>query len=385
MHIAYLTSEYPPFSSGGIGTFIRNLGQSLVQQGHRVTVLSWGAHTDFEDRGIHVRFIEESGVPKFGWFLNQRRMEKELNRMVREDGLEIVEAPDWCGLSAGLRVDCPVVIRCHGTDTYFASLLGRSVRPSVRWMEWLALHRAASVVAVSRFTSETTARLFGLRQPVKVIPNGIDTGRFRPARFDEVEPGTILYLGTLVRKKGVLDLCRIFSLLVQKYPQARLLLVGRDGADQQTGSASTWELCEGLLSSSARRRAEYLGPQPYDRVQDYVRRAAICAFPSYAEAMPLSWLEVMACAKPIVAYDIGWASEVVEHEQTGLLVPAGALESFANALVQLLADEEMRNNMSEESRCRASSRFSSGIVAARSLKWYAQQVSSRQPETITRP
>ena len=256
MHIAFLTSEYPPLPTGGIGTSIRNLSQALVAQGHRVTVLGWGHDAEFEDHGVCIRFLGETSIPKMGWLLNRGHIQRELNHLVHDEGVDIVEAPDWCGLSAGLRPACPVVIRCHGSATYFAHLLKERVRPSVRWAEGLALQQADNVVAVSRFTAGITHRLFRLANPVGVLPNSIDIGQFNPADEDEIEEDTILYLGTLVRKKGVLDLSRIFSMVVEERPQARLWLVGRDAADKRTGSASTWALCRELLSPAARKRIE---------------------------------------------------------------------------------------------------------------------------------
>src|SRR5207237_365542 len=163
------------------------------------------------------------------------------------------------------------------------------------------------------FTARQTARLFRLHKPIGVIPNCVNTSQFSPASPDEVEPATIVYVGTLARKKGVLDLCRAFSILVESLFDARLRLVGRDAADKSTGVSSMWELCKRNLSPIALARTEYTGPRPHEEVQEHVRRATACVFPSYAEALPLSWLEAMACAKPIIAYDIGWAPEIVEH------------------------------------------------------------------------
>ena len=129
MHIAFLSNEYPPLPSGGIGTSVQTLARALVAAGHQVTVLGWGHATAFTDAGVTVRVLGTTAVPKMGWLLNRRRLQVELNRMVREEALAIVEAPDWCGPAAGLRLACPLVIRCHGSATYFADLLGERVAP----------------------------------------------------------------------------------------------------------------------------------------------------------------------------------------------------------------------------------------------------------------
>lgn len=370
MHIVFLTLEYPPLPSGGIGTSVRNLGRALVRQGHRVTVLGAGPLMEFEDEGVRVHFIGETRVPKVGWLWDVHRVERELNRLIREEGAEIVEAHDWGGVSAGVRPRCPVVVRCNGTDTYFARLLQKRVRPSVRWAESVALRQADDVVAVSRFTADVTRRLFKLRGDVGVIPNGIDITQFRPAASDEVERDTILYFGTLARKKGVLDLCRAFSMIVERNRGARLLLVGRDMRDQFSGAASTWELCEGLLSPAARARVEYLGAQPYDKMQEYVRRASLCVFPSYAEAFPLSWLEAMASEKPVVAYDTGWAPEVIETGKSGVLVPSGDTESLALAIEELLAERARARRLGRAARRRVEKYFAADVVARQTVAHY---------------
>lgn len=378
MHVAFLTTEYPPLPSGGIGTSIRNLARALVAEGHRASVLVAGAGREFEDRGVPVRFTGETRVPKLGWLWDARRAQRELNRMIRREGVDVVEAHDWCGPSAGLRLEAPLSVRCNGAAVYFAHLLNERVRPSVRWAETLALRGAGDRVAVSRFTAELTRRLFRLRAEVGVIPNGIDAAQFAPAAPEEVEPETILYFGTLARKKGVLDLCRIFSLVAQRRPRARLLFVGRDAPDALTGAPSTLAMCRELLSTEARGRVEFLGAQPYERVQDYVRRAALCVFPSYAEAFPLAWLEAMACAKTVVGYDTGWAREVVGRE--GVLVPLGDAEAFARAVEGLLEDEGARLRTGHAARARVEARFTSAHVARQTVERYERLLRARTTE-----
>lgn len=370
MHVVFLTCEYPHRPCGGIGTSIRNLARSLVDGGHRVTVLGCGAPVEFDDRGVRVRFLGPTPLPKLGWLLNRRALQREIARLVRCEGVDLVEAHDWCGLSAGLRLPCPVVIRCNGSATYFAGLLGERVRPAVWLAEWLALNQAQDVVAVSHFAAEQTRRAFGIRRQIDVIPNGVDPGQFTVADPDEVDPDTILYVGSLVRKKGVLDLARIFPGVLARHPRARLVLVGRDVADARTGASSTWALIERALPAEARGRVEYLGPRPHDEVQRHIRRAGVCLFPSYAEALPVSWLEAMACGKAVVAYDVGWAPEMIESGVSGALVPAGDVEAAAAAIAALLGDPGRAGDLGRAARRVVEERFASHVVAQQTLDRY---------------
>ena len=133
-----------------------------------------------------------------------------------------------------------------------------------------------------------------------------------------------------------------------------------------------WALCQEMLSPQARQRAEYIGEVPYSEVSKYVSRAGLCVFPSYAEALPLSWLEVMACGKPVVVYDIGWAREVVEHGSTGLLVKRGDIDALAEAMLKFLRDPSLASPLGVCARSQVEAKFSVRTMAKASIDWYEQ-------------
>ena len=162
MHCGFLSTQYPPAQAGGIGSSIQSLAREMVREGHRVTVLGWGREQSFEDHQVRVRFLGETSIPRMGWLLNRRLVQSEIARLVREEDLRIVESPDWCGPSAGLRARCPLVVRCHGSDSYFARFEERRPRHSVALAERLALRSASSVAAVSAFTAKESRKIFDL-------------------------------------------------------------------------------------------------------------------------------------------------------------------------------------------------------------------------------
>ena len=104
MHVCFLTPEYPPLDSGGIGTSIRNLGRALVRSRHRVTVLGWGREARFDDQGVSIRFLKGPPIPKTGWAWMRVALQREANRLGSEEALDIVEAPDWGGMTAGMHL-----------------------------------------------------------------------------------------------------------------------------------------------------------------------------------------------------------------------------------------------------------------------------------------
>ncbi len=297
-------------------------------------------------------------------------LQREVNRLVSEEALDIVEAPDWGGMTAGMHPRCPLVIRCHGTATFFGHLVHGPVPLSWRWAESIALRSCDDVAAVSRFAAVLSTSLFRLRVEPRVVHNGLDLSAFTVPQEEGREPLTVLYLGSIVRKKGVLDLCQAFSHLLESVPEARLVLAGRDCADKLTGSRSTWTLCCDLLTEQAKSRTEYAGAKSYDQVQEYYRKATVCAFPSYAEALPMTWLEAMASGLPVVAYETGWSHEIIVNGESGILVPKGDIQALGETLANLLRSPGKRSQIAQTARSRVEERFSVERAAEESLQWY---------------
>ena len=368
MHIAFLTLEYPP-GGGGIATSLAMLAPALVRRGHDVTVVGWGPTERREkDGGVRVRLHGPAPVPKLGWWLQPRRIGADLRKMASEQALDVVVAHDWCGPSARVSSPCPLVVWCNGSATYFGELTGEPVRPSVRRSEARALRRADAVAAASAFTGKRTQRLFGLEKAPATIHNPVDVERFQPAGT-EVDAGRFIHVGTVVRKKGVLDLCRAFNRVVAERPRAQLLWIGRDSRDARTGAPSTWELCRNELSDEAYRRVDYRGFVAHDQLRELVAGSLAAVLPSFAEAFPLTWLEAMSCARPVLGYDHGWAQEAVRSGEDGVLVKAGDTNTLAAEMIGLLDDPGRADRFGSLARERMVAELSADAIAIQFERW----------------
>ena len=208
-----------------------------------------------------------------------------------------------------------------------------------------------------------------------MIPNGIDLNKFSPAN-----PGTsqhnkhILYFGTLIRKKGVMDLPLIFNKVHKNLPGAKLILAGGDSADISTGSSSTWEIMKPLFSKTALSQVSYIGKIPYHEIKAQIEQADICVFPSYAEACPVSWLEAMAMEKAIVASNIGWAPEIIKDGEEGYLVNPRDHDLYADRILKLLNDTDLNRSIGCAASERIKNEFSNNIVAGKSLAFYTSLI-----------
>lgn len=375
MKIAFLTSEFPHpkmGSSGGIGTSILNLSKGLCEAGHEVSILIYGQHEDdfFVENTISFYRIKNVKLKGLSRLFTQKKIQKLINKLVNENKIDILEAPDWTGITSNIKPKCPVVIRLNGSDTYFCHLDNRPVKFLNRYREERALQNADALLSVSQYTADLTKELFSLYHDFTIIPNSIDTNKFSFDDKIDVQENTILYFGTLIRKKGLLELPLIFNQVYKKNNKAKLILIGRDASDVISRTSSTWSMMQSLFDSAAVDNVNYIGSVPYDQIKEHICSSTICVFPTFAEALPVSWIEAMAMQKAIVASDIGWATEIIDDNVNGFLSDPKNHTLFANRIVELLENQKLRNQFGVEARKKVIQKFSVEVVAKQSADFY---------------
>lgn len=381
MKIAFLTPEYPhqkTGNSGGIGTSIKNLAIGLLAQNVSVRILVYGQKEEsiFDDNGVLVQQIKNIKFKGLSWFLTRKKIEKIINELYSKKEIEVVEAPDWTGITSFIKPKkCPVAIRLNGSDTYFCHLDNRKVKWKNKFHEKRALQNADGLLSVSQFTANLTNTVFGLKKQFEIIPNPIDSKLFQNESQDTQSNQYILYFGSLIRKKGLLELPLIFNKVIEAYPEAKLVLIGKDVPDIISGNSSTWKMMQNLFSEKALKNVEYLGSVPYEQIKQKIQQSKICIFPSFAEAFPVSWLEAMAMQKPIVASNIGWANEMIENEENGFLVNPLNHNLYAERIVELLKDENLCQKIGKSAQKKVKKCFDIEILANKNIEFYKTLIS----------
>ena len=373
MHIGFLTPEFPhPLSttSGGLGTSIKNIVIALVKKGITVSVFIYGQDQNLTitEEGINFHIIKQRRFKYLGWYLHRKYLQNYLNKIIIDNKIDTLEAADWTGISAFMKLKCPLVIRMNGSDAYFCKLENRAQKKKNFWFEKTALENADHLISVSQFTADETADIFNLKKEIRVIPNSVDTTYFKPGN-KLVEPNTLLYFGTIIRKKGVLELPGIFNIIIEEKPEAKLIFAGKDVKDKLTGR-STKQLIEEMLSPAAKKRVEWLGVLPYVKVLDQVATANVVVLPSFAEALPMTWIEAMAMEKALVTSNIGWAKEVMVDGVTGFTVDPKNHGVFAERILQLIDDRALSQKMGKAAREKVVREFSTDVVVEINLEFY---------------
>lgn len=381
MKIGFLTPEYPhekTGNSGGLGTSINNLAHALTALGHEVVILVYKQNQDavFFDNAVEVHQIKNIKINGLSWYFTRKKLEKIINTLYDANKIEIVEATDWTGITSYIKPKkCPIVIKLNGSDTYFCHLDNRPVKWINKFHEKRALQMADGHVSVSDYTAKMTNQVFNQNNEFTIIHNGIDMGLFQKNDAIPYENNNvILYFGTLIRKKGLLELPHVFNIIHEKNPNAQLVLVGKDTSDIISGNASTWQMMQELFSSSALEKVTYFGPVAYSEVRKQIEKATICVFPTYAEALPVSWLEAMAMEKAIVASNIGWGNEIVENGVSGFVAHPSNHQEYADRILQLLAETSLRKKMECNAKLRILSHFEIRLIANQNLNFYKKVI-----------
>jgi glycosyltransferase involved in cell wall biosynthesis len=244
----------------------------------------------------------------------------------------------FVGAAIARRARTPHVVNEHTPLTPTGELLPMSRHQ--RLLTRLVAPRLDRVIAVTKRQIAPLARLGYRRERIEVIANGVfDSARPTTARgAAEGDDFTVLCAARLEPEKGVGVFIRAVTEARLSRPAIRGLVAG-DGPERPR--------LERLAAGSG---VELLGVR--DDVADLMAAADAVALTSEAEALPMSVLEAMAAARPVVVTDIGGMAEAVVQGETGLLVPAGDAGAAARALVELASDRERAQRMGAAGRTR---------------------------------
>ena len=207
---------------------------------------------------------------------------------------------------------------------------------------------------------------------------GVDLGKYDPATIrarSREELGLpsglpiVVFIGRVVEEKGILDLLHAFEHLHAKGVRVSLLVVGETlPSDRARGLQS--EINRIIQQSSLAQDIRFLGFRT--DVPEIQQLADMLVLPSHREGMPVTVLEAMAMAKPVVATDIRGCREEVVDGETGLIVPPEDPLALADAIERIVCDPELGRRMGLAGRARAEAEYDQKRVVAEQVYIYAE-------------
>ena len=271
----------------------------------------------------------------------------------------------------------PAIIQSHHRKT---TLLSSLLRPFLGFKlihthhvkledkPWWRFFKADLYVAVGHQVSKNLLHFFRVSpKRVKVIPNGVPRVSVEPSERSSLKQ-TAVVVGRLEEQKGHIYLVKAWPKVIEKVPDARLLLVG-DGSLRAL-------LQQEIKSLGVENSIEFLGfrEDPWN----WINRAQFVILPSLWEGLPLTILEAFSLGKTVVASNIDGNSEVVEHQKTGLIFKNMDVEDLAQKVVEMFEKPEMREDLSARAHILFKEKYTHEIM----ISGYAQVYQQLQGNNI---
>lgn len=166
---------------------------------------------------------------------------------------------------------------------------------------------------------------------------------------------TFLFVGRIVRDKGINELCKAFNML-SGMADVRLLLVGEYEDDLDPISEMSRSIIEKNPSIEA------VGPKSGDELLAYYAAADCFILPSYREGFPNTVLEAGAMGLPCIVTDINGSREIIKEDENGVIIPPRDSEALFDAMLRMMRDKTARTRMAGNARKMIADRFEQGFV-----------------------
>lgn len=376
MRILMFSDYFPPHLGGGVEKVVAELSDGLVRKGHTVAVLTLrtcnapAAETNGALTIYRVPAVNLSNYLGVQLAVSMQIMGVAA-RLIRDFRPDVIHAHNMffrtTEAAALMRklFHIPLVTTLHlGRMDKSSRLLGIMVHIYESIIGKFIIKNSDHIIAVSNEVAENARRIGGDSVPVTVVPNGVDASLFRPDSKLPGESEVVLFVARLVHNKGPQTLIKAIPLVLRVHPQAKFVFVG-DGPLK----SSLQDLAAGQGIYHAVR---FLGIR--DDVHKLMRKAVVFVRPSTLEGMPLTILEAMASALPVIATPVAGNVELVRDGYNGYLVPAADHTALADRIITLLDDSTLAGEMGLRARDMVLNRYTWNALVDRTEQVYEKVV-----------
>ncbi len=395
MHICFLSREYPPNSMGGIGTYVVNMADVLLDAGHNVTVITkWHpdagnsvgfeqieSHRDGRLQLIYLPFTDEE------WNLDTRCSSAETDALAQHDiaavfayslakglltfvetsDIDLIEAPEYeypayyyqiLRHAQDLPPDArsrhvPVVIHLHSPSlSIFRENDDLIDSPWQRFRaeyEKASIRYADAVLSPSSYLANEVAEWAGIpRDTIQVIPYPLGN----PLACDDtpaVEETRFLFVGRVEPRKGAFEYVEAAVQHARKHPTAEFHFIGGPHVRNEAGDGrTTQEVVEAFIPNALRPQFRFMAKVPRERLAAEYASAGFCVVPSRWDNYPNTCMEPMSLGRPVLVSDRGGQAELVEDGSSGWIAKGGTTPGeLARALEETM---EKAHAMSAQAR-----------------------------------
>jgi glycosyltransferase involved in cell wall biosynthesis len=389
MRLAMVSEHASPLAvlggvdAGGQNVHVASLALAMARQGVETTV-----HTRRDEMTLprrvplgpgvtvdHVSAGPPHQVPKDELLPYMTEFAEDLSRQWQASRPDVVHAHFWmsglAALEAARPLGIPVVLTFHALGIVKRRHQGsKDTSPPERLaIEDRLVRTVDRVVATCSDEVFELMRLGAGRTRVRVAPCGVDLSLFTPTGLTEPRPTDryrLVFVGRLVERKGIGN---VISALAE-VPNAELVVAGGPDEADLAEDREIQRLRRLAKSVGVADRVVFRGRVERPDLPALLRSADVVVCVPWYEPFGIVPLEAMACGVPVVASAVGGLIDTVVDGTTGLHVPPRSPERIAEALNELLPDEERRRALGRAGARRARSRYSWDRVATLTLQAY---------------
>ncbi len=391
MNIWLVTSEFPPWFGGGIGTYAYNAACMFSLAGHQVTVLTQDAQASDRLEGERLRVVRfvprqvrlEDNVPPDTppdehpafpftclsyWPALSYQFADEIVQCIQHHGCpDVIEVQDYNAigyyliqrklLGEPLLADLPIVVHLH-SPSFGIRRADRSPQyllPEywIGQMEKFCMLSADALLSSSRFLANWLSEWVAGFPTATIIPYPYDHAELSSA---QPTPGNVVYVGRLQVLKGVIPLVEACAKLWEQDHDFRLTLIGDDRHYDPLGISVGEHLKRSFARYIAAGQLHLAGPLPREEVLVRLSQAWCIVVPSLWENYPNTCIEAMSLGKVVIASASGGQAEMIGNDDSAGIVFDWAREGeFEKALLRVLAmtpeqNQEMGGRAAERIR-----------------------------------
>lgn len=341
LKILQVSDAYYPFP-GGVSEHLYSLSKALRKRGHDVYILTASYGKEDEKFNDHVHRVGRVIILP----LNKSQITLtfdpllafKVKNFLKRNSFDIVHTHG--PLAPNLPCLATVFSPYPVVSTFHTSFVGFNWYRVSSWFFKFAWKRIKVAIAVSETAKNLMEPYF--KGEYEIIPNGVDTERFRP--YGDIHPiyknlkgKTILFVGRLEPRKGPDILLKTFIEFEDIFKDVHLIFAG-DGPLRKTLEESVPERLKG--------RVHFLGRIPFETLPSVYRGADVYTSPAIGgETFGLVLLESMASGVPVVAAINEGYVNVIKNGENGIMVNVKDRREYAYALYKVLNDESLRDKL----------------------------------------
>jgi glycogen(starch) synthase len=356
--VLLVSDEFPPETGfGGIGSYTWNMSQGLLQQGCRVVVISkslTASGVTVEGNLAVIRFSSmafwQKVLFKLSSMLSIERTLRSLlfswlvmwqiKQIKKMTDILAIEGPEWNAqlFMIAKYTPWPFVMRLHTPLATIMRLdhLDQSLDTDLSLrLEAYSVSKAQTILYASDLSINDARLALPINnQRLIKLPLPINSQVFEANSHRASRP-TIVFVGRLEAKKGIVDLVEALPFIRRKIPTITCMIIGPDGLDEQGGSMR--QRLEAIITKSDLADVvEFIGPVAYTHLPHYLQQAWVVVNPSRFESFGMTSLEAIACGSRVVVYDTVGFAEWLKPE-FGCVVETKDAAGLAKAAIPYLS------------------------------------------------